>query len=132
MSMTDPIADLLTRIRNAARAGHPRVDIPSSKLKLEVARILRDHHYIRGYRFTEDDKQGVLRVYLKYTEDEKPVFHQLTRVSKPGLRKYVKSDEIPRIKRGLGITILSTSDGVLSDREARKRGIGGEVLCTVW
>jgi len=132
MSMTDPIADMLTRIRNAASAGHPNVDVPSSQIKLEIARILRDNHYIRGFKVTEDDKQGTLRVYLKYTEEELPVFKKMTRVSKPGLRRYVSADEIPRVKRGLGIAILSTPDGVLSDREARKRGVGGELLCTVW
>ena len=132
MSMTDPIADMLTRIRNAAEVGHPKVDIPASKIKIEIARILWDHHYIRGFRMTEDEKQGILRVYLKYTEDETPVFRKITRVSKPGLRRYVSSDEIPRVKQGLGMAILSTSDGILSDREARKRGIGGELLCTVW
>jgi len=130
--MTDPIADLLTRIRNAAHAGHQKVDIPASKMKLEIARILRDHQYIRGFRVTEDSKQGVLRVYLKYTEGDTPTFRELTRVSRPGLRKYVSSHEIPRIKQGLGIAILSTSAGILSDREARKRGIGGELICTVW
>ncbi len=132
MSMTDPIADMLTRIRNAAQAGHSKVDIPASKMKLEIARILRDHQYIRGLRVTEDGKQGMLRVYMKYTEEDTPTFRRLTRVSRPGLRKYVASDEIPRVKQGLGIAILSTSAGVLSDREARKRGIGGELICTVW
>jgi len=132
MGMTDPIADMLTRIRNAAQAGHSKVDIPASKMKLEIARVLRDHQYIRGLRVTEDGKQGVLRVYLKYTEEETPTFRRLTRVSRPGLRKYVASHEIPRVKQGLGIAILSTSAGVLSDREARKRGIGGELICTVW
>ena len=132
MSMTDPIADMLTRIRNAAKAGHQNVDIPASKLKTEIARILRNTHYIRGYRVTEDDKQGVLRVYLKYTEEETPTFHELRRVSRPGLRKYVTAVEIPRVKNGLGIAIISTPDGVLSDREARRRGVGGEILCTVW
>ena len=132
MSMTDPIADMLTRIRNAAKAGHQNVDIPASNLKTEIARILRNNHYIRGFRVTEDDKQGVLRVYLKYTEEETPTFHELRRVSRPGLRTYVTAVEIPKVKNGLGIAILSTPDGVLSDREARRKGVGGEVLCTVW
>ena len=132
MSMTDPIADMLTRVRNATRAGHTHVDIPASRIKGEIARILRDHHYIRGYRVTEDDKQGILRVYLKYTEDDQPVFHRLERTSRPGLRRYVSAGEVPRVKNGLGIAILSTSAGVLSDREARRRKVGGEVLCTVW
>ncbi len=130
--MTDPIADMLTRIRNAAKAGHTSVDIPASRIKGDIARILRDHHYIRGYRVTEDDRQGILRVYLKYTEEEKPVFHRLERTSRPGLRRYVSAGEVPRVKNGLGIAIISTSAGILSDREARRRKVGGEVLCTVW
>ncbi len=132
MSMTDPIADMLTRIRNAAKAGHASVDIPASRIKEEIARILRDHHYIRGYRGIEDNRQGILRVYLKYAEDEKPVFHRLERVSRPGLRRYVNAGEIPRVKNGLGIAIISTSAGIVSDREARRRKVGGEILCTVW
>ncbi len=132
MSMTDPIADLLTRIRNAAKAGHVNVDIPASNMKTEIARILRNNYYIRGYRVTEDGKQGVLRVYLKYTEEETPTFRELKRVSRPGLRQYVTAVDVPKVKNGLGIAILSTSDGILSDREARRKGVGGEVICTVW
>ena len=132
MSMTDPIADMLTRIRNAAKAGHGTVDVPASNMKTEIARILRNNHYIRGYRVTEDGRQGVLRVYLKYTEEETPTFRELKRVSRPGLRRYVSATDIPRVMNGLGIAILSTSNGILSDREARRKGVGGEVLCTVW
>ncbi|MFC1529973.1 30S ribosomal protein S8 [Gemmatimonadota bacterium] len=132
MSMTDPIADLLTRIRNAAKAGHVNVDIPASNMKTEIARILRNNYYIRGYRVTEDGKQGVLRVYLKYTEEETPTFKELKRVSRPGLRQYVTAGDVPKVKNGLGIAIISTSDGILSDREARRKGVGGEVICTVW
>jgi len=132
MSMTDPIADMLTRIRNAAKAGHVNVDIPASNMKTEIARILRNNYYIRGYRVTEDGKQGILRVYLKYTEEETPTFRELKRVSTPGLRQYVTASDVPKIKNGLGIAVLSTSDGILSDREARRKGVGGEVICTVW
>ncbi len=132
MSMTDPIADMLTRIRNAAKAGHVNVDIPASNMKTEIARILRNNFYIRGYRVTEDGKQGVLRVYLKYTEEETPTFHELKRVSRPGLRQYVTAGDVPKVKNGLGIAIISTSDGIISDREARRKGVGGEVICTVW
>jgi len=130
--MTDPIADMLTRIRNAAKAGHVNVDIPASNMKTEIARILRNNFYIRGYRVTEDGKQGVLRVYLKYTEEETPTFHELKRVSRPGLRQYVTAGDVPKVKNGLGIAIISTSDGIISDREARRKGVGGEVICTVW
>ena len=132
MSMTDPIADMLTRIRNAAKAGHVNVDIPASNMKTEIARILRNNYYIRGYRVTEDGKQGILRVYLKYTEEETPTFRELKRVSTPGLRRYVTAGDVPKVKNGLGIAILSTSDGIISDREARRKGVGGEVICTVW
>lgn len=132
MSMTDPIADMLTRIRNAAKAGHKHADIPASKVKLEIARILRDNYYIQGFKKIEDEYQGVLRVYLKYTEDEAPVFHELNRESRPGLRRYVNSDQIPRIRNGLGIAIISTSSGLMTDRDARRQGVGGEVLCSVW
>ena len=132
MSMTDPIADMLTRIRNGAQAGHKSVDIPASKVKLEIARILQENFYIRGYRLAEDGKQGIIRVYLKYTEEEEPVFKRLERVSKPGRRRYVNSTEIPRVMNGLGIAIISTSSGVMSDRDARRQKVGGEVLCTVW
>ncbi len=132
MSMTDPIGDMLTRIRNAARAGHKSVDIPSSKVKQEIARILRDNYFIQGFKATEEGPQGMLRVYLRFTQDEEPVFRELTRISRPVLRQYVKATEIPRVRNGLGIAILSTSSGVMTDREARKKNVGGEVLCTVW
>ncbi|MFC1544044.1 30S ribosomal protein S8 [Gemmatimonadota bacterium] len=132
MSMTDPIADMLTRIRNGARAGHRKVDIPASKVKAEIARILRDNYFIDGYQQLEDGRQGILRVYLRYTDDEQPVFREITRDSRPGLRRYVKADEIPRVRNGLGIAIISTSSGVMTDREARRRRVGGEVLCKVW
>lgn len=132
MTTTDPIADMLTRIRNAARAGHRKVDIPASKVKMEIARILRDNYYIQGFKEIEDGRQGILRVYLRFTEEDRPVFRELIRISRPGLRRYVKADEVPRVRNGLGIAIISTSIGVMTDREARKRNVGGEVLCTVW
>lgn len=129
--MTDPVADMLTRIRNACLAGHRRVDIPVSKLKSEIARLLRDHHYIQEFRVLDDGRHGLLRVYLKYHGDT-PVIRELQRVSKPGLRRYVGAREIPRVKNGLGMAILSTPRGLMSDREARKQQVGGELLALVW
>ncbi len=129
--MTDPIADMLARIRNAAGARHRRVDMPVSKLKAEIARILKENHFIHDYKLLEDGQHGVLRVYLKYYQ-EKPVIRNLRRVSKPGLRKYAASKELPRVRGGLGIAIVSTSQGVMSDKEARAKNVGGEVLALVW
>jgi small subunit ribosomal protein S8 len=129
--VTDPIADMLTRLRNAAQARHRRVDMPISKLKIEIARLLKDNHYIHDYKVLDDGAHGVLRLYLKYFQ-EKPVIRELKRVSKPGLRKYVSVAEIPRVRNGLGIAILSTSKGVMTDRAAREAKIGGELLAIVW
>ena len=129
--VTDPIADMLTRVRNAGSARHRRVDMPVSKLKTEVARILKDNHYLHDYKILDDGKHGVLRLYLKYYQ-EKPVIRELKRVSKPGLRKYVGVEEIPRVRNGLGMAILSTSRGLLTDREARASRVGGELLAIVW
>ena len=129
--MTDPIADMLARIRNAAQAGHRRVDMPVSKLKAEIARILKDNHFIHDYKLLDDGAHGQLRVYLKYYQ-EKPVIRNLRRVSKPGLRKYAGARELPRVRGGLGIAIVSTSQGVMSDKEARAKNVGGEVLALVW
>ncbi len=129
--MTDPIADMLTRLRNAAQAGHRWADMPVSRLKVEVARILKENHFVFDYKLLDDGRHGVLRVYLKYYEGQ-PVIRHLRRVSKPGLRQYVGAREIPRIRNGLGMAILSTSHGVLSDRDAREAGVGGEVLAEVW
>jgi len=131
-AITDPVADLLTRIRNAARAGHEQVEIPGSRLKLEVVKILAQEKFIRGYQFISDEKQGIIRVFLKYGPKREPVLNQLKRVSKPGLRVYAPADRIPRVLNGLGIAILSTSRGVLPDRECRRQHVGGEVLCHVW
>jgi len=132
MSMTDPIADYLTRIRNALKAKHTKVDVPYSKLKEEITKILLEYRYIQNYLNIDDGKQGMIRIYLKYDEDEKSVISSIKRVSKPGLRKYVNANEIPRVLNNLGIAILSTSKGIVTDREARQFGVGGEILCYIW
>jgi small subunit ribosomal protein S8 len=129
--MTDPIADMLTRIRNACQAAHKWVDMPVSTKKIEIARLLEASHFVHAHKVLEDGRFGVLRVYLKY-HDGKPVIRHLERVSRPGRRHYVGKGEIPRVRNGLGMAILSTSAGVLSDRAARDRGVGGEVLAVVW
>ena len=133
MSMTDPIADMLTRIRNANMAGHERVEIPSSNVKAEIARILVEEGFVRNYRLIEDGKQGILRIYLKYgTTKKEKVITNLRRISKPGRRVYAKSDRLPRVFGGLGIAILSTSNGLKTIPQCRQEKIGGEVLCYVW
>ncbi len=132
MSMTDPMADMLTRIRNAGMAGHAKLDMPSSNSKVAVATVLKDLGYIKNIKVISDDKQGVLRIYLKYDNNQEPVIHEIKRVSSPGCRVYVGKDEIPRVKNGLGVSILSTSKGVLDDVSARQAQVGGEVICTVW
>lgn len=132
MSMSDPIADMLTRIRNASSVFHETVDVPASKLKKEVARILKEEGYIRDYKVMDDGKQGMIRIYLKYAPSKRQVITGIKRISKPGLRVYVKRDSIPKVLGGLGIAILSTSRGVMSDREARRANVGGEVICYVW
>ncbi|MGH7300473.1 MAG: 30S ribosomal protein S8 [Candidatus Rokuibacteriota bacterium] len=128
---SDPIADFLTRIRNASRAEHEKVDIPSSKLKLRMAEILKDEGFIKNFRVIEDNKQGVLRVYLKYAGTEK-IISGIVRVSRPGRRIYVTKDKIPTILGGMGVAIVSTSSGVMTDRQVRKQHLGGEVLAYVW
>jgi len=132
MSMTDPIADFLTRIRNAIQAKHRKVDIPASNLKKELARVLLEQAYIQNFVFIEDDKQGMLRIYLKYDENNANVITGLRRVSKPGIRKYVGAKELPRVLNNLGIAILSTPKGVMTSLEAQRQHVGGEVLCYVW
>ena len=132
MSMTDPIADLLTRIRNAAGAKHQKVDIASSNLKVNIATVLRSEGFIKNYKVIADNKQGILRIYLKYIDEKESVINEIKRISKPGSRVYVGNDEIPRVKNGLGIAILSTSKGILTDKAAQEAGVGGELLCTVW
>ncbi len=129
---SDPIADTLTRIRNANAAGHEKVDMPSSRLKVEIARILKEEGFIKGYRVLEDRKQGILRVYLKYGPGQERILRGITRVSKPGLRVYTRSRKVPRVMSGMGIAIVSTSKGIMTDREARRQAVGGEVLCYVW
>lgn len=133
MGMTDPLADMLSRIRNASKAKHEKVDIPASNLKIQVARILKDEGYLKNYKVIKDGRQGMIRVYLKYEGDTKrPVISGLRIVSRPGRRRYVKSGEVPPVLRGLGLSILSTSKGVLTDKEARKLRVGGELLLSVW
>ena len=132
MVMTDPIADMLTRIRNANKARHEKLEFPASNTKKEIAEILKREGFVRDYEFIADNKQGVLRVVLKYGVNEQHVITGLKRISKPGLRVYVKADEIPRVLNGLGIAIISTSKGILSDKEAREQTVGGEVLAYVW
>jgi small subunit ribosomal protein S8 len=129
--VTDPIADMLTRIRNAQMAKHRRVDMPVSKLKVEIARLLKDNHYIHDFKVLDDGQHPMLRLYLKYFQD-KPVIRELRRVSKPGLRQYVAVEEIPRVRNGLGMALLSTSRGVMTDRQARAAKVGGELLAIVW
>lgn len=129
---TDPIADLLTRIRNASRAKHPRVDLPSSKLKVEVAKILKDEGYLANYKVVEEKGKKTLRVFLRYTPDRRSVITDLKRVSRPGSRRYVGKADIRQVVGGLGISIVSTPRGLMTGQTARKEGIGGELLCEVW
>ena len=132
MRLTDPVADMLTRIRNSIRARHQKVDVPASKLKVEIARILKSEGFISNYKLIEDKVQPLLRVYLKYSPDGEPVIHGIERISRPGRRVYRNKQEIPRVLGGLGLAIVSTSKGVMAGAEAVKNGIGGEVLCQVW
>lgn len=132
MVMTDPIADMLTRIRNANMVRHEKLEFPASSVKKEIADILKREGFVRDYEFVEDNKQGVIRIFLKYGANEERVITGLKRISKPGLRVYAKADELPKVLNGLGIAIVSTSKGILSDKEAREQGIGGEVLAYVW
>ncbi|MGK2856446.1 MAG: 30S ribosomal protein S8 [Thermoanaerobaculia bacterium] len=132
MSMTDPIADMLSRIRNAIQSRHDRVDVPASKLKVEIARILKEQGFISNYKKIDEGLQGTIRISLKYAPDGEPVIHGIERISRPGRRVYRAKTEIPRPLGGLGLSIVSTSRGVLSGDEAAKTGIGGEVLCQVW
>ena len=132
MLMTDPVADMLTRIRNANTARHDRVEIPASHLKEEIARILQDEGYINSYRYLEDQKQGMLRIYLRYSSDKQRVISGIKRISKPGRRVYVSKAELPRVLNGLGIAIISTSRGVMTESDCKRTGVGGEVLCYVW
>lgn len=130
--MTDPIADFLTRIRNGNMVYHSVVEAPASKIKKAIAEILKQEGYIKDYEYIEDGKQGILRIYMKYGEGKERVITGIKRISKPGLRVYAKKDSIPKVLGGLGIAILSTSRGIMTDKQARKEGVGGEVICYVW
>jgi small subunit ribosomal protein S8 len=131
MTMTDPVSDLLTRIRNASEAKHATVDIPSSQLKLEISRILKEEGYISNFSHLQDSKQGIIRIQLRYAAGKSPVISSLDRVSRPGCRVYARKSEIPSVLGGLGICILSTSQGVFTGKQAQEKGLGGEVLCTI-
>jgi small subunit ribosomal protein S8 len=132
MGMTDPVADMLTRVRNASGAKFAKVDIPSSKLKVQIAKIFKDEGYIKNFKVIKDNRQGILRIYLRYDEKNRGVIQRLVRVSRPSRRVYAGHEAIPKTLNGLGISILSTSKGVLTDREARKQGVGGEIMCSLW
>jgi small subunit ribosomal protein S8 len=132
MTMTDPVADMLTRIRNANTAGHQTVEIPASKMKKSIASILKEEGYIDDFEFVDDGKQGVIKIKMKYAPGKTRVISELRRISKPGLKVYVKADDVPRVLGGLGIAIISTSKGIISDKDARRIGVGGEVVCYVW
>jgi small subunit ribosomal protein S8 len=132
MSVSDPIADMLTCIRNAANARHRRVDVPSSRIKSEIAQVLLRENYVQNVKRVEDRKQGILRIYLRYDTEDKSIISGLKRVSKPGRRIYVNRHDVPRVQGGMGTAIVSTSQGILTDKEARQRGLGGELLCMVW
>ena len=132
MSMTDPIADMLTRIRNANMVKLQKVDIPSSNLKVNIATVLKQEGFIKNYKVISDNLQGVLRVYLKYIDEKDSVINEIKRISKPGGRGYKKAEDIPVVKNGIGVAILSTSKGIITDNAARKAGVGGEIICTIW
>ncbi len=132
MTMTDPIADMLTRIRNANTVKHETVDVPASNIKKEIVRILLEEGFIRGYDVIEDGKQGIIRIQLKYGQSGERVIQGIKRISKPGMRVYTNAYEVPKVLNGLGISIISTSKGILTDRQARKENVGGEVICYVW
>ncbi len=132
MTMTDPIADMLTRIRNANTVGHETVEIPASKMKKAIAEILKEEGYITDFDVIEDDKQGMIKVTMKYGANKEKVISGIKKISKPGLKVYAKANDVPKVLGGLGIAIISTSKGIVSDKEARKLGVGGEVICYVW
>lgn len=132
MVMTDPIADFLTRIRNGNMVMHETVEVPGSKIKMSIATIMKEEGYIKDYEYIEDGKQGVIRVFLKYGPNKERVITGIKRISKPGLRVYVKKDEIPKVLGGLGTAVISTSQGLMTDKKARKEGLGGEVVCYIW
>lgn len=132
MSVSDPVADLLTSIRNACKAKHKKVDVPSSRLKGEIVRVLLREKYINNFKSIDDKKRGILRIYLKYDQKERPVIQGIERMSKPGRRLYIRRHEVPKVQGGLGTALVSTSSGIMTDQEARDEGLGGEYLCRVW
>ena len=132
MAMTDPVADMLTRIRNANTAGHAEVDVPASKIKKNIAEILLKEGYIKGYEVVENPPQNIIKIQMKYGYDKQRVITGIKRISKPGLKVYAKKDEVPKVLGGLGIAIISTSSGLITDKQARELGVGGEVICYVW
>ena len=132
MSMTDNIGDMLTRIRNGGKARFDKVDIPASRMKISLARIFKDEGFIKNYKVIKDNKQGILRVYLKYDDRNLPLIQRIERVSKPSRRVYAGVEELPKVQGGLGVAVVSTSKGVMTDRQARRLGVGGEVLCQIW
>jgi small subunit ribosomal protein S8 len=132
MSMTDPVSDMLTRVRNATMVRHDRTDIPASKMKLALAKILKQEGFIRTFKVLEEGPQGVIRIYLKYADDGEPVIHGMRRVSKPGRRVYRGVEDLPKVRNGLGVAVVSTNRGVLTDEQARSLRVGGEVLCEIW
>jgi small subunit ribosomal protein S8 len=132
MVMTDPIADMLTRIRNANIVKHEQVEVPASNIKKSIAQILLDEGFVKGYTVIDDNKQGIIRIEMKYGPGQQKIISGLKRISKPGLRVYVNKDEVPKVLGGLGIAILSTSKGIMTDKQARKENVGGEVICYVW
>ena len=132
MGMTDPIADMLTRIRNALMASYNSVDVPGSRMKINIAKVLKSEGFIKNFKLIDDKKQGVIKIYFKYDEKGEPIIDGLKRISKPGCRIYAKSDKIPKVLNGFGVSILSTSKGIITDKQAREMGVGGEVICSVW
>ena len=132
MGMTDPIADMLTRIRNGNSAKFSKVDIPASKIKIQIARILKDEGFIKNFKVIKDNRQGLLRLYLKFDDKNHQVLSSIQRISRPSRRFYAKKDNIPKVLNGLGLSILTTSKGVMTEKEARRQGVGGEIICTVW
>ncbi len=132
MAITDPIADMLTRVRNAGKAKFNSVDIPGSKVKIELAKVMKKEGYIRNHKFIKDDKQGILRVYLKYSDNQSHVIQKLIRISKPSRRVYVRARDVEPVQNGLGVAILSTSKGILTDKQARTENVGGEIVCTIF
>ncbi len=132
MGMTDPIADMLTRIRNALMASYNSVDVPGSRMKINIAKVLKSEGFIKNFKLIDDNKQGIIKIYFKYDEKGEPTIDGLKRISKPGCKIYAKSDKIPKVLNGFGINILSTSKGIITDKQAREMGVGGEIICSIW